>query len=578
MKPNKVQLICMPYQFTGLSSLSIALLATFLRERGIEAVESYLHFPFAEIVGAEVYDRFAQSPSAPGELLFARDSRGIVRDDAFQRALAEDLGGLAGIRDKLAAFRTLCLDRVAAGGADLVGFSTSFRQLLPSLWLARHIKERWPHLPIVFGGAACSGPMGRQILQSYPEVDYVVSGYGEQPLFELAHGELPRERKLLVNEKSPPLDDLPIPDYGPFLAQAAEFGGDRRNLSLTFETSRGCWWGQKCHCTFCGLNGFEISYNARSSDGALAQIRTLWERHSLNLYATDTILSSRHLREVIPRLAAYTSKPALFYEVKANMRESEVRQLREANVVWIQPGIESLSTPLLKHLRKGVTAIQNLALLKWCREQRIRVSWNILCGIPGERPEDYQEQIDLIERIPHLAPAGSVFPIRIERFSPYFESPGAFGWSGLRPTPIYRELHPDLREEELAELAYHFEGVGGAVSPQQYFQPFQAAVESWKRRHAAGEGLFWDEDRGLTRIAGQEAEVFERAPSLEAILAATHEIVDLADLASRPGVDAAVLEQMFAEGVLFREGRQVINLAVRLPQGFAATAESPGIN
>jgi len=570
----------MPYQLAGLSSLSIALLATFLREREVEVVESYLHFPFAEVVGPELYGRIAEDSSAAsrGELLFTRDSRGIAKDDELQRTLARDFGGVAGMRAKLDTFRTLCLARVEAAGADLVGFSTSCHQLLPALWLARQIKERWPHVRIVFGGAACTQPMGRRLFQAYPEIDYVVSGYGEQPLLDLARGTVPAGRKLLVNEQSPDLDDLPIPDYGPFLAQAAAFGRDRRNLMLAFETSRGCWWGQKCHCTFCGLNPFEITYHAKSSDAAVTQIRTLWERYGVNLFATDTILSLRHLREVMPRLAAYASRPSLFYEVKANLRESEVRRLRDANVLWLQPGIESLSTPLLQHLRKGVTTIQNLVFLKWCREQRIRVSWNLLCGIPGERPVDYQEQIDLMARIPHLAPPHGVSPIRVDRFSPYFESPAAFGWSALRPVPVYRELHPQLPEEELAELAYHFEAVGGAVSPEQYFHPLRAAVEGWQRRHVAGEGLFWDEDRGLTRLAGQEAQVFERAPSLEAILAATHEIVDLADLASRPGVEAAVLEQMLAEGVLFREGRKVINLAVRLPQSFAAAAEGMAVH
>jgi len=581
MRAQKIQLICMPYQLAGLSSLSTALLATCLRERGIETVEDYLHFPFADILGGGLYGRIAEDSTAAsrGELLFARDLEGVQRDDDFQRALERDLGGAAGMRDKLDAFRAVCLDRVEAAGAGLVGFSTSCHQLLPALWLARQIKERWPRVRTVFGGASCTQPMGRRLFEAYPEIDYVVSGYGEQPLLDLARGELGGGRRLIVNEQSPPMDELPVPDYGPFLAQAAGFGRDRRNLMLAFETSRGCWWGQKCHCSFCGLNPFEVAYQAKSSDSAVAEIRTLWERHGLNLFATDTILSYRHLREVMPRLAGFATKPSLFYEVKSNLRESDVRQLREANVLWIQPGIESLSTPLLKQLRKGVTAIQNLALLKWCREQWIRVSWNLLCAIPGERQADYEEEIDLMRRIPHLSPPYGVSPIRVDRFSPYFESPQAFGWSGLRPVPVYRELHPRLSEAELAELAYHFEAEGGALQPERYFPPLRAAVEDWKRRHAAGEGLFWDEDQGLTRIAGQEVQVFEQGPALAAILAATHEIIDLDELAALPGVEPALLEQLFAEGVLYREGRKAINLAVRLPRSpGAATEELPEVH
>ena len=36
-------------------------------------------------------------------------------------------------------------------------------------------------------------------------------------------------------------------------------------------------------------------------------------------------------------------------------------------------------------MRKGVTAIQNVQLLKWCFEYDVEPSWNILYGFPGER-------------------------------------------------------------------------------------------------------------------------------------------------------------------------------------------------
>ena len=35
-------------------------------------------------------------------------------------------------------------------------------------------------------------------------------------------------------------------------------------------------------------------------------------------------------------------------------------------------------------MRKGVTALQNLRLLKWCAEIGITPAWNLLYGFPGE--------------------------------------------------------------------------------------------------------------------------------------------------------------------------------------------------
>ena len=60
----------------------------------------------------------------------------------------------------------------------------------------------------------------------------------------------------------------------------------------------------------------------------------------------------------------------MFYEVKSNLRKEDVRQLREAGVVAIQPGIESLSDEVLRIMRKGVSALQNIQLLKGCAGAR----------------------------------------------------------------------------------------------------------------------------------------------------------------------------------------------------------------
>src|SRR5262249_16390470 len=158
------------------------------------------------------------------------------------------------------------------------------------------------------------------------------------------------------------------------------------------------------------------------NERVVKEVRELWDRHRLPLFATDTILSRKHLKEALPRLAEYADKPQLFYEVKANMSRHEVETLRSANVTSIQPGIQSPSSNLLKLLNKGVKAIQNLALLKWCCELGIAPAWNLLYGIPGEQKDDYLAQIELIDRIPHLTPPAGAHRIRIDRYSPYFNS------------------------------------------------------------------------------------------------------------------------------------------------------------
>jgi hypothetical protein len=307
-----------------------------------------------------------------------------------------------------------------------------------------------------------------------------------------------------------------------------------------------------------------MAFNEKSSSRVVHEVRTLWERFHMNLFATDTILSRTHLREVMPELARFDDKPIIFYEVKANMTRADVDSLRRAHVLWIQPGIESLSTRLLGRLDKGTRSIQNLALLKWCRELGVTASWNLLCGIPGESADDYDEQLALFERIPQLAPPGGVSPIRIDRYSPYFHSFDRYGWTSVEPLAEYRLLHSEMEDEGLRDVAYHFEGIGGSLAVSDYLERLETAIERWQRRHLAGDGLFFDRNQGLLRVEEGSVAVLASAARLAPVIRSTNEIVSITRLVET-GVDLPLVEELLDMGVLVREGDSVLNLAVCLP-------------
>jgi ribosomal peptide maturation radical SAM protein 1 len=564
---SRVMLVCMPFQHLKLSSLSVGLLATVLRDHGIACREAYLHFAFARLVGRRAYTIISDSGSKNtilGEVLFAEHYRGAP-DEGTDRALEPVFGAREARGALMASFAACCLETIARADCGIVGFSTSFNQLFPSLWLARLIKAQSPATRIVFGGSACSSPMGERIAEYYPDVDLVVSGFGEQPLLDLALGRTGFESRFVHNDQPVNLDTLPIPDYEAFVGEWRAFDDHSDGgVQLTFETSRGCWWGQKHHCKFCGLNQREMAFNAKSSERVVEEVRALWDRHGLGLFATDTILSRKHLKEALPRLAEYSKKPELFYEVKANMARREVATLRAANVSTIQPGIESLNSTLLRLIDKGVRAIQNLALLKWCREEGITPTWNILYGIPGERKEYYFEQIELFDRIPHFRPPEGAHLIQLDRFSPYFNSYREHGWLGIEPLPAYRLLHRDMSEQALRDVAYHFDGIGAPFVVQEYESLLKAAVDRWKMRHQAGDGMYRDPAEGLLAVADGTISTIEGDDRLDAVIACTREIVDVGRVIAETRADDRLLTELVDLGVLWREGDQLINLVVEI--------------
>ena len=453
-----------------------------------------------------------------------------------------------------------CVNRVLAEAPELVGLTTSFNQSIASIWIARLIKARLPNVKVVLGGAACSEPMGQRILDGYPEIDYVVSGYGERPLLSLALGQEPAS-PMLHGYDAPPLDSLPVPEYDQYLKEAEDFAQDPK-LSLAFESSRGCWWGQKNHCTFCGLNGVEMNFTSKSNDRVVTEVRTLWDKYGKNLFATDTIMAREHLKSVMVELGKFETGPALFYEVKSNMGEADIYALKRARATTLQPGIESLNTHLLTLLKKGVSTIRNLALLKWCRERGISVMWNLLCAIPGETADDYDQQLLLFDRIPHFQPPTSVNPVRIDRFSPYFKNFADFGWERLEPFQEYHILHPTFDDVALNDVAYHFNGIGG-ITPGKYLKRLRGATTEWRERFEQNDGMFLDPEKGLVRNTAGNGMRYGLAADLMKIVELTHDVTPIERVMAESGCTRSVIEQLAKAGILYIEGDKTLNLTIR---------------
>jgi radical SAM superfamily enzyme YgiQ (UPF0313 family) len=82
----------------------------------------------------------------------------------------------------------------------------------------------------------------------------------------------------------------------------------------------------------------------------------------------DNILDMHYFKDLIPELAKQKLGLDLYYEVKSNLRKEQLRAMRDAGITWIQPGIESFSNDVLGRMKKCVSGIQNIQVLKWCTE------------------------------------------------------------------------------------------------------------------------------------------------------------------------------------------------------------------
>jgi len=273
----------------------------------------------------------------------------------------------------------------------------------------------------------------------------------------------------------------------------AELGDVAQGLDriLLYEGSRGCWWGEKHHCTFCGLNAQSMKFRAKSSDQVAREMTALSHRYDTSRFRlVDNIIDMKYVDNLFGKFAADHCDLDVFIETKSNLHKSQIKLLAAGGVKCMQPGLESLSLSQLKAMDKGVTPMQNIICLKWSFYYHVTVSWNILLGFPGETNEDYRRQIDLIPSLVHLQPPESTGKLWLERFSPYYTKPHEYGVRITGPGLAYGYVY-DGRQVELKKIAYDFEYEleRWPVDPQVY-QELVATIEDWRRGHASSDRPF----------------------------------------------------------------------------------------
>jgi ribosomal peptide maturation radical SAM protein 1 len=494
-------LIVPPFADLYRPSLAAHILQACARRAGVQLSILYANLLLAQRIGEGAYEVLTYSARTwmLGERVFSRAAfgtpplgHGVARlgKQMRERECPIALEQLLEIESAIPAFCDELAAAIAECGPAVVGSSTTFEQTAASVALLSRVKSARAEIVTVIGGANCDGEMALGIASLTPAIDFVFSGECETafPDFLKARGRPdggPADR-IVQGAPCEDLDGIPTPDFTDYFAQLEAVLPDwkERQIWLSYETSRGCWWGQKQHCTFCGLNGEGMEFRQKSPHRVLAELKALLATYPTHrVVMTDNIMPYSYFGSLLPALAEELPHISIFWEQKSNLSLEKVRLLRRAGVDLLQPGIEALSSRLLKSMKKGVLARQHVALLRYARSAGVWLNWNILFDFPGDLESDYEGTLELIPLLAHLNPPAGVFPLALDRFSPYFKNPGAYGISNLRPIEGYAEVFP--AHSLLSRLAYHFQGdyssacrKPGSAVPER----LNAAVREWRAR------------------------------------------------------------------------------------------------
>lgn len=605
----QVALVNMPFSYSKYPSIQLGTLSALLKSQGIPVDCHHLNVHFAHKIGVSLYEMICEKRALFGEWLFSyllfrdnpkRAEYPLVFKPVFEQ-IARQSGHPIGYFEEMATriapqFLTEALTAIDWGRYKLVGFTSTFDQNVASLTMAKLIKDLYPDVTVVFGGANYDGEMGIEYFRAFPFIDHVVVGEGEEVFPKLVRyvldgktGHVPagvtaRQGDAVAFTPNQSLfSDFAKtgpPDYDDYYHLLAELGEAAQGLDriLLYEGSRGCWWGEKHHCTFCGLNAQSMKFRAKSPEQVAREMTYLSHRYDTARFRlVDNIIEMKYVDELFGKFAAEHCDLDVFIETKSNLHRSQIRTLAAGGVKCMQPGLESLSLTQLKAMDKGVSPMQNIVCLKWSFYYRITVSWNILLGFPGETNEDYQRQIDLIPSLVHLQPPEATGKFWLERFSPYHTRPHEYGVRITGPGMAYEYVY-DARQVDLRKIAYDFEYEldNWPVDPHVY-QEMVSAIEGWQRMHRSQDRPFLYYSKALNyvtvydgrnpksptrrRYEGLAALVLEAcneaAKSPEQIRAAVGGQFDAAESALIP-----VLRNLTAARVLYEEKGKYFTLAI----------------
>ena len=521
---RRIALVAMPWPIFNRPSLQLGTLKAFL-EANLPGLQVDTFHPYLEIaarLGPELYQQISKdmwlSEAGYAALLFPE--KNYSTRALFKKAARKAAGPgrkLPGPGQKSGTgLRAADFDRLTATLADqldswlqgqnwhrykLLGFSICFNQLLSSLTAASRLKNRHPHLPIVFGGSSCAADTGLALLRNFPQIDYVICGEGEKPLLELCEfvagnsaalpaGPILSRRDMPEKPVKPAISDcqldelgqLPVPDFSNYFQELKRWFGQEPFIPvLPVEFSRGCWWGK---CAFCNLNRQWHGYRAKKPAQMRTEVERLSARHgTLDFTFTDNALPPKAALDFFRQIGKLERDFHFFGEIRTRPQAVEKLDLpacRRGGLTTIQVGIESLSNSLLQRMAKGVAAIDNVAILREALNSAILLEGNLITEFPGSTQAEVEETLRNLDFVLPFNPL-TIAVFFLGHDSPIDRRPAWFGIKAIVSHPRAAALFPKALLDKHLLLVKDYRG--DRADQRKLWKPVVDKVTAWHEFH-----------------------------------------------------------------------------------------------
>jgi len=486
MHKKSVLLVAMPFAGPMIPSAQLPILEGYAKERDIDIQTRHLYLKAAELYGINSYNFLINPPnnSYMAQMAFTKyvfpehwkqteeqckkyfNERILWHLDKYNASAFENY------IQQTDRFYHWVLDNVDWKSYDIIGFTLNYGQLIPSLAIAKKIKELYPEKKIILGGSQTSDKLGVNVLQAFDYIDFIVSGDGEDALSRLAsdyqnYEYIPRlmyrlEDEVIWNQSETYVDlnASPMPNFDPFYEELNKVSKEvqqffQANGRLPIEISRGCWWN---NCTFCNLNIQYPCYREKNVKRIVEEIEFLSDKYAMRKFQIiGNTLPKKDYRLLFEEIIKLGRDFDFFVEARAGqLKSDDYRLMKEAGFNNIQIGIESFSQNYLKKMNKGVRVIDNIAALKFCKENGIRCQYNLVVNYPNEETIDFEETKKNIQHFKQYLDPPQISYFVVEFGSIIYNNPAAFNIEKLEYTNVDKIMFPSEVLKKGISFYYNF--------------------------------------------------------------------------------------------------------------------------
>lgn len=474
MRSNQknILLVSMPFAGTNIPSIQLAVLESYLKERDIDIKTKHLYLKTAEFYGIKNYNYliFPPNDSYTAQLVFSRyvfPDHWSKNEEKFKQYFngkklknnkSNEIFNFESYVQKTDIFYNWVINNLEWKNHDIIGFTLNYGQFLPSLAIAKKIKEFDPEKKIILGGSRTVDNLGVNVLESFNYIDFIVSGDGEESLYRLLkdfrnYESIPgliyrKNGKVCWNDidNSIELNEQPIPAFNSFFEELNSSSDEVQQYFQYFgyipvEISRGCWWNK---CSFCNLNLQHQKYREKCIDKIVEELQFLSDNYKiLNFQFIGNTLPAKNCKDLFTKIISLGRDFNIITEARADhLKNEDYVLLKEAGFTTIQTGIESFSSSYLRKMMKGTRVIDNIAALKFSKENGIMNKYNLIVDYPNEESVDFEETKNSIKILKHYLEPPQICYLRILYGSQINCNPDKYNITELEFAEIDKMMFP----------------------------------------------------------------------------------------------------------------------------------------